>query len=206
MSIIHDALKKIQQGRLPKAEEKPAPPAAENPQAPSPSKNIFEPEPAAKPTELPAAAEAAAPENKTNVLALICAFLITAGICVFLFHQVTKYFPRVKNWAKAYYAKVFHVKETRRYTPQAAGNLGPLAKITVNPSSSSSSSASSGTDGHVTLNIHGVMSNGPKNLVLINDQVYQEGDDVEGVKIVKINLKSITIINNGQEETIPVGR
>ena len=44
------------------------------------------------------------------------------------------------------------------------------------------------------------------NLVLINDQVYQEGDEIDGAKITKINLNSITIINNGKEETISVGK
>ena len=52
--------------------------------------------------------------------------------------------------------------------------------------------------------IHGVMANGSRNIVLINDQVYQEGDDVDGVKIVKINLDSITVNNNGKEQTIRV--
>jgi type II secretory pathway component PulC len=55
-----------------------------------------------------------------------------------------------------------------------------------------------------TLNIHGVMANGSKNLVLINDQVYQDGDEVDGIKIVKINLDHITVINNGEEEQISV--
>ena len=54
------------------------------------------------------------------------------------------------------------------------------------------------------MDVHGIMSKGNSNLVLINDQVYQEGDEVEGAKIVKINLDSITILNNGAEETIHV--
>ena len=48
------------------------------------------------------------------------------------------------------------------------------------------------------------MSNDTGNVALINDQIYQEGDSVDGVKIVKISLDSVTVINNGKEETISV--
>ena len=46
------------------------------------------------------------------------------------------------------------------------------------------------------------MSNGSSNVVLIDDKVYQEGDEVDGAKIVKINLDSITVNINGTEKTI----
>ena len=48
------------------------------------------------------------------------------------------------------------------------------------------------------------MANTSGNLVLINDQVYQEGDTVDGAKIIKINLDSISVIVNGAEQTISV--
>jgi hypothetical protein len=83
-----------------------------------------------------------------------------------------------------------------------------MAQITINTPASPVAGPASSTltkpPAPVTLNIHGIMANATGNLVLINDQVYQEGDVVDGAKIVKINLNSITVINNGTEQTIPV--
>jgi hypothetical protein len=164
MSIIHDALKKVQNETPPEVETLP------------PKKNKIKP-----------------------VLALICAIVIILGSLGFFYKQWHVYFPTVKKSAKS---------------PE---NLVPLARLIVNPpkpppkplgpSSPTELPAIPNTadpDAFVTLNIHGVMSDGPNNVVLINDQVYQEGDEVDGVKIVKISLDSITVINNGKEETIRV--
>lgn len=56
----------------------------------------------------------------------------------------------------------------------------------------------------VTGNVHGIMSTPHGRVALINDQVYEAGDTVNGAEITRIDLKSITIKVNGQEKTIPV--
>ncbi len=54
------------------------------------------------------------------------------------------------------------------------------------------------------LNIHGIMSNPKGNVVLIDNGIYAEGDEVQGVKIIKINLDGIVILRDKKEETIRV--
>jgi type II secretory pathway component PulC len=55
-----------------------------------------------------------------------------------------------------------------------------------------------------TPNIHGIMSNPKGNVVLIDNGIYAEGDEVQGVKIIKISLDRIVILKDGKEETIRV--
>ena len=57
-----------------------------------------------------------------------------------------------------------------------------------------------------TLNIHGIMSDPKGNVVLIDNGIYAEGDEVNGVKIVKITLDGIVVLKDGKEETIRVGQ
>ena len=57
-----------------------------------------------------------------------------------------------------------------------------------------------------TLNIHGIMSDPNGNVVLIDNGIYAEGDEVQGVKIIKISLDGIVILKDGKEETIRVGQ
>ena len=57
-----------------------------------------------------------------------------------------------------------------------------------------------------TLNIHGIMSDPNGNVVLIDNGIYAEGDEVQGVKIIKISLDGIVILKDGKEETVRVGR
>jgi len=57
-----------------------------------------------------------------------------------------------------------------------------------------------------TLNIHGIMSDPKGNVVLIDNGIYAEGDEVQGVKIIKISIDGIVILKDGKEETIRVGQ
>lgn len=57
-----------------------------------------------------------------------------------------------------------------------------------------------------TLNIHGIMSDPNGNVVLIDNGIYAEGDEVRGVKIMKISLDGIVVLKDGKEETIRVGQ
>ncbi|MDE2010175.1 MAG: hypothetical protein KGJ09_08890, partial [Candidatus Omnitrophica bacterium] len=167
MSIINDALKRVQKQQAPKTEET-------NGQAPV---EYLTP-----------------PKSKIkSVLAFLCALAILAGCFIFLYRQLNVYFPKLKWKITLPFNKLFH-KEEIRALKAAAPALPPLARINTGPQSASQGQSSAGT----TLNIHGVMSEGSRNVVLIDDQVYQEGDEVDGVKIVKIGLDAITVINNGR--------
>ncbi len=152
MSIIHNALKKIQQRVSPKTDEMQVSSSTTTQTA---SSYLYE-----KPAEV----EILPPkQNKIkSVLALLCAIVIILGSFGFLYKQWHAYFPKVKKLAKA---------------PE---DLVPLAKLPVNPPipanlpSPTKLPAISNTaipNAPQTLNIHGVMSNATVNLVLINDQV-----------------------------------
>jgi hypothetical protein len=56
----------------------------------------------------------------------------------------------------------------------------------------------------VVLNVQGVMASNNHNVVLINGNVYEEGNVINGVKILIINLDNITIEYAGKQEMIAV--
>lgn len=175
MSIIHDALKKVQQGLTPPAEETKTDTSTTAPEA---SGYIY---------TAPDTVETLPPvKNKIQSVSVqVCTVLITTAITIasieYIYQQFQINMPTVKKFAQKSFFSLVHKKTL----PQTPEKLKPLAQF-------------------ATLNVRGIMANGPNNLALINDQVYQEGDVVNGIKIVKISLDSITVINNGTEQTIPV--
>ena len=194
MSIIHDALKKVQQGLNFKPEEVPvSPPTA----APSASGYLYETPPPIETLPPSEAADQKPPiKNKIkSTLAATCALLITVAITIaageYIYQQFQNNIPTVQRFAKKSFLLI-HKKMSPKTRPSA--DLKPLAQLTIATKSPTP----------VTLDIHGIMSNESGNLVLINDQVYQEGDEIDGAKITKINLDSIKVINNGVEQTILV--
>jgi|CXWL01.1.fsa_nt_gi hypothetical protein len=52
--------------------------------------------------------------------------------------------------------------------------------------------------------INGTMTQGEKNLALIDGQIYEEGDEVDGVKLIKVTPKGVTILENGEERVVKV--
>jgi hypothetical protein len=233
MSIIHDALKKVQQGQAPKANDKAAtPPPAEASASSTYLYGTPEETAATHAADMPVE-HLALPKNKArSILALLCAIAFIIGSFVFFYRQVNIYFPRMERSAKSWFYQLIHKKEIPEFQSKKPSDLIPLAKILVqqpSPAPLTVPAAASAATPPVapvaaatpvsavpavasipplttpeTLNIHGVMSNGKSNVVLINDQVYQAGDDVDGVKIIKVDLDYITVDNNGHEEKIKV--
>ena len=206
MSIIHDALKKVQQGLASKTEDiEVIPPATK----PNTSAYIYDtPAPAGVETLPESPLEVIAPkapiQNKIkSALALICALVITAGSTLFIYQQFRNYIPMAQRMAKKSINQLMHKEEIPDFKTQTPSELKPLMKLTVNPPVSSPASTIK-PPAPTTLSVHGIMSGSTGNLVLIDDQVYQEGDEVDGAKIIKIDLDSITVILNGQEQKIRV--
>ena len=235
MSIIHDALKKVQRGLSNKPHIPPAAPLSAEP--PKKSDYVY-----ATPS-----VEDIKPEEKIEVikekpnllkifkslLAIICAAAITAGSIWYIYEQVQSYIPNIpKITTKSLYKlipkkMIAHFKAHPKVVP-----LKPMGQITIkHPIEGNSPLEHQGTvpfhpvpfhpaaapvavqtaapvtvpvAPSITLNVHGIMSDARGNVALINDQVYQEGDDIDGVKIVKINLNSIIVNDNGVERKIPV--
>jgi len=236
MSIIHDALKKVQQGLSGKNNETPTAPLTDA--KPSSSYIYSAPPEASVPTaEKPIEVLPSSQNNAKSFLAMLCAIAISIACIAFFFKQLNTYFPQLQPTLKNAFYKYILRKDEFGFKNER--DLVPLAKIIVNPPAAPAPTpaptmpavapttpaliptavASAATVPAVTptpippvgtpvtpetLNVHGVMSNGNQNLVLIDDQVYQEGDEVDGVKILKIGLTSITVLNNGQEEKIRV--
>jgi len=221
MSIIHDALKKVQQGLSNNGNDTPQAAAEEKK---TNSGYVYasasEPLKTAPMKERPVEKLGGSIKKKfKSLLAMLCAILLTTACIAVLVHQINVYFPDLFTSVKSSYYQLIHKEEVVDVkTPKV---LVPLAKIVVLPPAPKptitavSATVTSPTataaiptppveNKPQTLNIHGVMSNGSQNVVLIDDQVYQEGDEVDGIKILKINLDSITILNNGQEQKIKV--
>ena len=195
MSIIHDALKKVQERLNPKTEAKSVVTPTTTPET---SGYLYETSPALE--TLPGTGQETinqkiAATNKMKTIYTLCGALviITASV-VYLYYQFQSDIPKVQRLASKSFATLTHKEPTPDFKAKAPQELKSMAQVTIATNSPTP----------ITLNIHGIMSNTGGNLVLINDQVYQEGDTVDGAKITKINLDSISIINNGIEKTILV--
>ncbi|MDP2653890.1 MAG: hypothetical protein Q8Q08_07660 [Candidatus Omnitrophota bacterium] len=54
--------------------------------------------------------------------------------------------------------------------------------------------------------IKGIMAMGDRNVLLINDEVYEVGDSVQGKKIVKISLDRVEFLDRGRVRTFRVSK
>ena len=197
MSIIHDALKKVQKNL------ENTPPSEFPMHTPSTAKDT--------PTIVGEAVIAAQSlpalraTKKTNPwLIIILALLVTGISSFFIFQQFKAYSPALREWLTVL---SFKAKRAAIVAPQAIAvpqhQAQPLAQVTLNTNKSTAAPAPVAAK-PITLNVHGVMADGTKNLALINDKIYQEGDTIEGVTITKISMDELHVLNNGKEEIIPV--
>ncbi len=83
MSIIHDALKKVQQGRTPKADPTPI---GQNLQS--------------RQLQKLAAQKSSIVKMITSLLAMLCAMAITVVVFSLIFQQFQKNMPKAQKWAK----------------------------------------------------------------------------------------------------------
>jgi hypothetical protein len=51
------------------------------------------------------------------------------------------------------------------------------------------------------LNINGIMTMGDKNVALINNEIYEVGDMVNGMEIVVISLDRVQVLDQGKVRT-----
>lgn len=56
------------------------------------------------------------------------------------------------------------------------------------------------------LNIEGIMVMENKNVVLINNEIYEEGEFLQGMKIIKISMDRIELLDNGKIKTLNVNK
>ena len=85
--------------------------------------------------------------------------------------------------------------------PGAGRTLIENIKAMASPAPSASKAAAQ-SQGRIILN--GIMSQDGHHVALIDGQVYEEGENIDGTKIIKINASSIVVSENGVERTIKV--
>jgi len=56
------------------------------------------------------------------------------------------------------------------------------------------------------ISLNGIIWNGPKSLVIINDELYKIGDKINDIQIVDIKKDSVVIKENGEVQEINLGR
>ncbi len=172
MSIIHEALKKVQNN----LQDKTSPPPRLG---------------GAEPLTVAPAAGGTKGETKRGgnivVLILLAAAVLTAG---YLYWQ-GRPLPSVPK---------------KDSLPSRQGGINATPAPVPPPEPKNETKPEPKPEHADTLNIHGIMSDPNGNVVLIDNGIYAEGDEVQGVKIVKISLDGIVILKDGKEETIRVGQ
>ena len=92
--------------------------------------------------------------------------------------------------------------------PDSPKPAQPLAKIILPPASESTAAEpknpSAGHSNPVVFNVQGVMTNKGSTVALINGKIYERGEDIGEAKILNIDTDAITILRDGKEETIRV--
>jgi hypothetical protein len=76
------------------------------------------------------------------------------------------------------------------------------AKTLIKNQAAPASKPSSRNQNRIIIN--GTMTRGEQNLALIDGQIYEEGDEVDGVELIKITPKGVTILENGEQRIIKV--
>ena len=183
MSIIHDALKKVQQ---------------------SMKQNSSSPTPSNSPEEvvevLPSSLEGNTVNQASSWPLMILMLLIVVGCAVSIVLQIQKKNP--KFLSKIHFNALLKTPVKSVAKPQNTAPAEPLAQVTV----PASISASVQNPLPITLNVQGIMASGGHNIALINNRVHEEGDVINGIKILKISLESITVEHDGKQETVDVRR
>ena len=193
MSIIHEALKKVQ-ANLQGLKSDPTPasnvvPLGEHitpPPPPRPSQEATAvPSVAERPKTIPVATEtpAAVTKKSQSVLPLILAFAILAAAGWIAYPYIFGKKPELPKIA----------------LPMPQKPPQHLAQVKITPGAESPAS-----NAPIVLNIQGVMENNGRTVALIDDKIYEAGDEIAGIKILSIDVEAITVLRNGTEETIRV--
>ncbi len=210
MSIINDALKKLQ-AQLSHAQVQSADIQSSGPSAPLTASQQagFEPAPSlysSSNAPQPKPAEKSSGSKLAIILGLLC--LLTALFAPIVNKQsvigmlLTK-IPKRATVATAQPIQITPPKPAPivNTTPAPEQKQQPIQQIVKNltaPITKPQINTSS------RIIINGIMTRGEDNLALIDGQVYEEGEVVDGVKILKITPKGVTVLDNGEERFVKV--
>ena len=206
MSIINDALKKLQ-NQITHSNPHTAKENTISAQMKStPAQQAgFQPIPSndSQPAPQPAIAQSTQ-KNKGSRLVLILGILcLLIGLFVPIVNKqslifvLVSHLPKQQKSSKVIQTKI-PVAIVQPAPEQKQESINTLIKNLAAPASKPSSKNQS------RIIINGTMTRGEQNLALIDGQIYEEGDEVDGVKLIKITPKGVTILENGEERTVKV--
>ncbi|NTV29036.1 MAG: hypothetical protein HGA80_03030 [Candidatus Omnitrophica bacterium] len=175
MSIIHDALKKVQESTRPeqlKPASAPTAPAVEKSQAEKPPAKSFAEKISSQPAvQATPSADTTEPRSFLGIALIAVVTVIVLVIMVVLFRLA---------------------RETTQH---------PTLNVTI---STVATDAATSNDLASLIRVQGIMNQGGKTVALINDGIYEEGQPIFGRAILRISLNQVTIMDNGVRRDFPV--
>lgn len=192
MSIIHDALKKVQQNS--------------NPAVPPPPASYQEPVPPPEPS-------GNKDHDKINIPLLVAA---VCAVIAMLFAALPQFMPKKPLPPLTHTAarpQPPAVETAPSVPPEPAAPSTntmskALASAVVTPSvpvpKPTAPKVIDPNDPISSLQIEGIMDMGGKKVALINGNVYEEGQTIYGRIISEITFDSLTILENGRKRILPI--
>jgi len=197
MSIIHDALKKVQY-RLEK--KQPAAPAREAPPAPP------QPRPAAERSKPVSPHPVETIRSNKMALVLLYVILISIGVLLILVFKLTDQNQPVPVAVSSAPVRV----AVAQAKPAAAARVQqPVRTVTPAPqpvASVTPAAESSPVRDPSVLELGGTMLMGSERVALINDDIYEVGSTVDGKKVTEILLAEVKLVDekDGSVTTLKV--
>ncbi len=194
MSIIHDALKKVQQTNRVEA---PTPP----PSPPPAPESVHQPQPAGDKDKI----------SIPLLIAVICA------VIAMIFAALPQFMPRKNLSRPAPENMPAQPRVTTRPAPEPVMTATPssdaMSKAIADamsapampaPMPPATPKAFDPNDPISSIQIEGVMEQDGKKVALINGNVYEEGQTIYNRIISEITFDSLTVMENGQKRTVPI--
>ena len=197
MSIIHDALKKVQQGNPTMNTQPPA------------STPVPPPAPAPVPVNIMPSPVAPSPERTSIPLYVAALCAIVAMVFAVLPHFAPKASTPQPTALKSQPAPVAAAQ-----TPQApaasslaravegAVTVPSVPRATVIPAPAPQANEFNPDDPLSTVHIEGIIDMGGKKAALINGNAYEEGQTIFGRIITDVGFDTMTVMENGRKRTL----
>ena len=232
MSIINDALKKVQtnlaakDAAVPLLEQKspevtPPPKTEPSPAVAPPLKTLatIEQEQKEKESQLKRLQESMTQKRSSPLTKFLkISFLIVFLICsTFTFLYVSGYFkeipfakkfPQISTLAKSSKQRIIsmlHKPSSPKSTaPNPALSFWPNSPETFSPNSAANISPAQKMSSE-NLVLKGIITKNNHQVALINDGIYEEGSTIEGIKVKSISLKEVKLLDGDRTITLTIG-
>ena len=203
MSIIHEALKKVQANLQGQTQQQPVEHISAVAQPSAITLPVQAPETVPQPPlQAPQQPLQRPTQNKkpSHTLPVLAAMVILCGSLWFIYNQTIRYLPQILQLLPHGFKTITLFAPAKNIAPPLVNkNIQPLAQLTI-PAATTTNNPAAPT----VLNIQGIMANNGTAVALINNKIYEQGAEINGVKILNIGVKAITVLKEGKEETIQI--